>query len=157
MTAGGTGIPVTGDDVNRYIARTDIETVFGKGNIAKWADLDNEGNTTDISDRIDAAITWASNEVDSMLRNGPYDLPLACSDGAVPREVVDIVSNLAGVWLYENRGIQDFNAETGQAVHKLQWNRKRAYDTLREIASLKRRINVTIAQTAVPGAPYDLG
>ena len=59
----------------------------------------------------------------------------------MPATIVDMAANFAGVWLYENRGVQDFNAETGQALHRLQFNRKRAETALAEIRGNKRQID----------------
>jgi hypothetical protein len=116
-----------------YIEQSDIEDVFGASNVSKWADLDNDGDETAITARIDKAIAWAENEINSRLREGPYVLPLANDESDVPLEIVDVAANLAGVWLYENRGVQDFDPESGQSVHRLEWNRARAEKTLKEI------------------------
>jgi hypothetical protein len=127
-----------------YIVRADIEAVFGAANVAKWADLDNTGITADVAARIDRAIVWASNEIESRFRDSIYALPLANASGDCPPEIVDAAANLAGVWLYENRGVQDWNEETGQVMHRLQWNRRRAYDTLRAILAGQRRIDAVL-------------
>lgn len=130
-----------------YCTRGDIENVFGRVNVAKWADLDNNGVVEDIELRINKAILWASGEVNSRLRRFVYVLPFETA----PVEIVDIVANLAGVWLYENRGIQDFNPDTGQAVHRLEWNRRRAETTLKEILMGNRILDA--ARTVENEAP----
>jgi hypothetical protein len=40
---------------------------------------------------------------------------------------------LAAVWLYESRGVQDYDPTTGQAVHRLRWNRDDAKTKIKEI------------------------
>ena len=126
-----------------YCQQSDIEAVFGPANVAKWADLDNSGDADAIAARIAAAIAWATCEIEDRLRGGPYVIPLvgATVYPALPVTVVDMAANFAGVWLYENRGVQDFDAETGQALHRLQFNRKRAETALAEIRANKRQID----------------
>ena len=43
-----------------YCERTDIEDVFGIGNVASWADLDNDKSPVKIKARIERAIAKAS-------------------------------------------------------------------------------------------------
>jgi len=135
-----------------YITKSNIEAVFGVTNVTKWADLDNDGDATKIAARIAVAIAWAENEVDSRLRKSIYTIPF----DTAPVDIVDVTANLAGVWLYENRGVQDFNPDTGMAVHRLTWNRKRAYNTLREILAGIRTLDADMtATTFTPEAVAD--
>lgn len=143
----GTGTPTSVP--SPYCVRADVEDVFGSENVVKWADLNNKGEADEVAARIAWAIRWASNEVDSRLRRFIYVLPLANEGSVVPVEVVDVTATLAGVWLYENRGVQDFDPETGVMVHRLEWNRKRAERTLQEILAGTRMLD------AVPRSPDD--
>ena len=54
--------------MSTYCVRADVEAVYGTGNVAKWADLNNNGSAGEITARIAWAITAASNEIDDMLR-----------------------------------------------------------------------------------------
>jgi phage gp36-like protein len=116
-----------------YCTRTDVEDIFGVENIKVWADLDNDGDAEKILARITRAISWASERVDAAFRHGRYELPLVNDEGKTPLLIVDITSNLAGVWLYENRGVIDFDPNTGTVVHRLIHNKKRAEDMIRNI------------------------
>ena len=148
------GAPATpGELPGDYIDSADIYAVFGESNVGKWADLDNDADSVKIAARVNNAILWAENEINSRLRNSAYVLPLANADDEVPAEIVDVAANLAGVWLYENRGVQDYNPDTGQVVHRLRWNRDRAEKTLREILAGVRVVDaVQYTVTRVPAA-----
>lgn len=135
-----------------YCEKSDIEDVFGITNVAKWADLDGEGDSEAIEGRIDKACAVASSYVDSALRDSVYALPLADAEDEIPLEIVDVAANLAGVWLYENRGTQDVNNETGKGEHRLSFNRKRAEQTLREIRRGQRTITA-VFKTGVTTVP----
>lgn len=112
-----------------YATREELELLFGKSNVEKWADLENEEDAGHITTRIDRAIKHADNRVDSMLRRSRFRVPLS----PVPDVIVDIATRLAGVWLYESRGVQDWNEETGRPAHKLQWHKQEAERVLRAI------------------------
>ncbi|HQU42388.1 MAG TPA: DUF1320 family protein [Pirellulales bacterium] len=143
-----------------YCQRSDIEAVFGPANVAKWADIENNGDPVAIAARVASAIAWATEEINDKLRGGPYVIPLAGGTvgPALPVTVVDLSANLAGVWLYESRGVQDFSEETGTPYHRLQWNRKRSYDALAEIRANKRQIDClrTGAGCSAPFAVQDV-
>ena len=83
-----------------YILRTDIEDIFGKENVKKWADLDSAGVTADITARITRAITAAEDRVNSRLRNGPYTIPFGSPESIIQ----EITAKFAGLWLYNTRG-----------------------------------------------------
>jgi len=83
-----------------YAARSDIESEFGVNEVAKWADLDNDGNTTSITNRITARLADAEDAVDNALRGGAYTVPFA----TVPTTITRATAILAGVMLFESRG-----------------------------------------------------
>lgn len=123
-----------------YCTRSDIEALFGKANVAKWADVDNDQDADAIGDRIDQAIAVATARIDDRLRNGPYTLPIAGS----PATLTNLAVQLAGVWLYESRGVQDFSPDTGFPVHRLRWHSEQAEKTLNDLLSGKLRLNATL-------------
>jgi hypothetical protein len=135
------------DENTVYCVLADIQDVFGQSNINKWADLDNDGDSTKIIDRINRGIAWATEEINSKLRRSKYAIPLTDNDGEVPTIIVDIAANLAGVWMYENRGVQDFNPETGAKFHRLEYNRKRAFASISEILSGVKTLDAVIRTT----------
>lgn len=97
-----------------YIAQSDIEAIFGATNVAKWADMDNNANAGAIAARIAAAIAYAEDEIDLRLRGHAYIVPISGTSGSTPRSIVDAAARLAGVWLYESRGMADDNVEIGR-------------------------------------------
>ena len=124
--------------MSTYCTRSDLEALFGKANVVKWADLDNDHDSEAIEARIDKAIEVASARIDDRLRSGPYSLPITGD----PPTLVNLAAQLAGVWLYESRGVQDFSPDTGYPVHRLRWHTEQAEKTLREILSGVIRLNV---------------
>ena len=120
-----------------YCTYADIESLFGPANISKWADLDNDQNDDTIAARIARAIIVASAQIDDRLRNGPYALPII---GDLPT-IVNLAAALAGVWLYESRGVQDFSPDSGFPVHRLRWHREQSERTLRELLAGTLRID----------------
>lgn len=129
-----------------YCVRADIETLFGVNNVTSWADLDNDQVAATITARITAAITTADDFIDSYLRDGPYDLPLANDADTVPILIRDVSARLAGANLYSARGVLDYN-EQGEPEDRLQWHREQAMDNLQRIK--KRTLNLDVAAKAV--------
>lgn len=87
-----------------YCTQSDIENVFGAVNVRKWSNLDNTDsiNAAANTTRITAAIAWASQYIDDRLR-GRFSIPL--SGTSLTYRVMDWAAKLAGVWLYEGRGL----------------------------------------------------
>lgn len=130
-----------------YCTRSDIETRFGAANVRKWADLDNSNDDTTISDRIDAAIqSVQDSQIDPALRCGPYTMPM--SDPVDPL-ITDIAARLAGVWLYEARGVEDINEITGQPNHRLAWAKKDALRMLAMVQSGALKLSTAAGQRAI--------
>jgi phage gp36-like protein len=86
-----------------YSTRTDIERVAGADNVARWADVNNDGNATTITNAITAAIEWADEMIDGAFRDGPYVIPFS----ATPTLVARWSAKLAAVELYRSRGLRD--------------------------------------------------
>jgi len=92
----------------RYSAQSDIEDIFGVTNVAIWSQLDptQPPGTPDV-DRIQRALDYSDARIISFFfTQGNYVTPL------VPLNTdIDLVTRwaatLAGVWLYESRGLRD--------------------------------------------------
>ena len=91
-----------------YAAQSDIEDIFGTTNVALFSQLDptQPPGTADIT-RIQRALDYSDATIISFFRNqGNYATPLAPLDTDA-----DLVkrwsATLAGVWLYESRGLRD--------------------------------------------------
>lgn len=115
-----------------YCERGDIEDVFGIQNVAKWADLDNNEDADAIDSRIARSIAYATARIDAALSGGVFRIPIANADATIPTLINDVAANLAGVWLYESRGVVDMDPE-GRPQHRLKWARDNALAMLGQI------------------------
>ena len=134
-----------------YASRTDIEQLYGSDNVEKWADLNNNEDSDEITERINRSLTVATNDMNDILRGSRYSIPITDTGAAIT--LVDLCANLAGVWLYESRGVEDFDVETGRSFHRLAYMRDRAEKKLKAIAANRIRLNVPqsrIKGTAIP-------
>jgi phage gp36-like protein len=102
-----------------FATRDDLNAVFGKISVDKWADLDNLRDADTIAARIAWALQEATNVITAKLRGGIYLLPFA----ETPPELVTPCARLAGVLLYDSRGTVDFDAD-GKAINQLSGHRK---------------------------------
>ena len=103
-----------------------------------------------ITARIDRGITAAMADIDAKMLGGPYTVPLATATATIPEEIKQVCATLAGVWLYENRGTQDYDAEKRTAKHRLSFNKDEAYVKLNEMGALTRRIDAVLAGYSTP-------
>jgi len=124
--------------MSTYCTKSQIEDIFGATSIADFADIDNDESAVTIAARIARAIAVASEQVDDAMRRSVYTLPLTSSADATPLVIVDIAAKLAGCWLYEARGIENFQ---GQPVNQLATVKETALKDLAEIAAGTRRID----------------
>lgn len=128
-----------------YCTQAEIESYFGRDNIRKWADLNNNKVTTEIEDRIAEAINRATEEIDARLRGGQYNIPLDFD--TMPRPLVKVAIQLAGDDLYSPRGAQDFDAD-GQPLHRLRGEREAALEFLRGLRAGVMRFDEDETRTA---------
>jgi hypothetical protein len=134
--------------VDALCAQSDVEAIYGVGNVAKWADLSGNRDAGEINATIASEIAYQTEYAYDRLRGGPLAVPLT---GTVPLTLRRLVATLVGVGLYENRGTQDFNPESGQPEHRFMWKRKWADGQLDAIRAGKLRLNAT-GSTTGPGA-----
>lgn len=116
-----------------YCVNADIDQVFGPTNVTLWADLDNDSNAANILARKDEARNVAYDRINDVIRCTSYTVPLRNQAAAVPGSIKDLEARLAGVWLYEARGCQDFSPKTGAPYHRLAFVRAETRRTLEEI------------------------
>jgi hypothetical protein len=127
--------------MSTYCAKADIEQVFGPTNVSKWADLDNDADGTKIASRITAAIAYASEAIDDVLRCTSYQTPVVTASEATPTTIKDLAAKLAGIWLYEARGSHDFDQNSGQPYHRYAWVKRECYRTLEDIRNGRRKLD----------------
>ena len=98
-----------------YSTQEGVELYFGASNVAKWADLDNEGDADVIAARVAAAIDSADTRIDDELRGGPYTVPF---EDEVPAIITDLSRKLAGIDLYGARGSIEIDEATGERINR---------------------------------------
>lgn len=132
-----------------YCATADINRVFGSANIQRWADMDADGNATSIAARIAEAIDYASDDIDDRFRRSIYDIPLSYSS-ATPATVTRWAATLAGIWLYESRGVADYNPDTGEGGHRLMYLERRVDKEIRATLAGQRELLADATGTDLP-------
>ena len=125
--------------MSTYCDTDDIDQIFGTTNVTRWADLDCDANATKIANRKTQAIVVACEEIDDYLRNTPYRIPAQTAAAATPASIAELAATLAGIWLYEARGAQDF--QEGKPYHRYAFKRTWARRVLAEIADGTRKID----------------
>jgi len=106
-----------------YCDRDDIGDIFGVENVTHYADSDNDGDTTKITNRVNRAISAAEEEVNSFMRGTHYRIPLVTADSATPATISNLTAHLAGLGLYEAHGVVDVDSQ-GKPVHRLYFLRQ---------------------------------
>jgi phage gp36-like protein len=114
-----------------YSTRADLVLAFGESNLVQWSDLNNGRVYLEIEARIDWARAQAYDELNSRLADSRYQFPLDTTK-AIPPLLVRMEAYLAGVLLYESRGVTDVG-EDGKAQHALMWHRKRVDEFVRDV------------------------
>jgi len=118
-----------------------LDLVFGKNNIDKWADLDNEGDATTIANRRAWATCTASALIDSRFRDGTYVIPFV---EPIELDIVDLCARWAGVLLYDGRLIREDQDQTDEMGHQ----RKIIEDRITKLLSGQMRLNLTRTSNA---------
>ena len=87
-----------------YSTRDDVELVFGKTNIERWADLDNNSDSEYIQSRIDYFGEIAAEMVDGDLSQCAYSVPFA---EPYPKIIIHLAALKQGMLLYDGRRVVD--------------------------------------------------
>jgi len=136
----------------RYTDSSRIEQKFGADNLHLWLALDDSDEPVDYSFREWSLISDAERYIDERLK-GSF-IGGAFTD-TIPGVITQLATELAGVLMYENRGVIDTNAITGQAEHKYRFIRNRVEDQLRQIKYGKLLISDTLTPTRSPSIPCE--
>ena len=131
-------------------SQEEIEAYFGRDNVREWADLNNNGNDTEIEERIGRAIDNATATINGYLRGGPYTYTSG-DQFPIANELVitKVAVQLSGDDLYTPRGAQDFDSD-GRPLHRLRGEKEDALATLRQIRAGVIRFNDTSELTNIP-------
>ncbi len=127
--------------MSTYCTRSNIEATFGVQNVEDWAKLQSSYEAADITTRITRAIAVASEDIDDTLRAAGIEVPCVADDDSTPTTIEQICADLAGVWLYESRGVENLGRD-GAPLHKLAPFAERAQQRLAGIANRTRKINI---------------
>lgn len=124
-----------------YCTQADIELEYGATNVDEWADIDNDDNATTKAARIAEAIALAGEEIDEVLRMANFKLSAVAADGSgTPKTINRLARVIAGLWLYEGRGAQDYTRD-GTPMHGHWWRRQWAENYLDEIRRGVRKLD----------------
>lgn len=124
-----------------YATQANIEDIFGASNVDAWATHSGDDEAATAA-RIARSLVVAEDHVNSRLRRGPYAIPFA----SAPTIIVDATARLAGVWLYECRGVAD---ATNEETSNLLRHKESVDALLADVLSGKMRLDLAKA----PGVP----
>jgi hypothetical protein len=124
-----------------YCTKAGIEAIYGVTNVATWADMDEDEDATKIAARIALAISVADAEIDDFARLIEKIIPLADADGTTPVTITNLAGTMAGIWLYEARGSQDFDQKTGAPYHRLAFKLEWVQRVLDQLRTGRRKID----------------
>ena len=118
--------------IGRYTDSTKIGQRFGEDNQHLWLSnaIDDGDEPVDYARRAYQFIVDAEAELDAMLL-GVY--VSGAFEETIPPTIVRLATDMAGVAMYEARGVDDINAETGEAFHRLRYTKKNCEATIRKI------------------------
>lgn len=139
---------------SRYTSLVEIENVFGRHNVAQWMRIEDDDVPT-INARMLSFMEESDEQVDSTLLGGVLKIPFV---DPVPKLIRQAATLLAGVAVYEARGIIDVNPATDQPMHRLALHKKRADTMLKRIRCGRQRvtgIDMIVKTHPVIEAPED--
>ena len=127
-----------------FINQSDLQDLFGVKNISGergWADIDNDNNSTTITNRITRSISYAESRFKTDLMGTRYKVPTSIS-GNSEEFLKRIIATWAGEWLYASRGMQD-NDET----NKIQTLLEQAIRDMRNIKNGLLRLDIPLSHS----------
>lgn len=99
-----------------YATRDDMENVYGRENVRKWADIENTGDSDYVAQRVSWALSRSDSIINDMMKNGPYTIPF---ESPYPDAVVYFAAVQAGIVLYDARGLSEAEPENDNlAMHR---------------------------------------
>lgn len=140
-----------------YIAQSDIEGVFGVANVAAWSVVDPDGDTsTANAARVTLAIAYGEAYVEDRFRSSRYAVPFTSTGSAFPPIFKDWMAKIAGVWLYDNRGIR--NSGGDEDSNRIRFHLKVSNELMDLYLSGQRTAQLTLQQQygncpSIPGVP----
>jgi phage gp36-like protein len=125
----------------------DLYDMFGEANVKEWANMEELSTTaptytTEINRRVTASLTYATEEIKELLRDGPYEEDFT----TVPTSIKRCCCMKAGAWLFEWRRDDDENDRYSRME-------ERANRLLEEIKRGARQFDSTIQTVKGTRAP----
>lgn len=129
-----------------WTSREELERLYGKTAIGRWADVENTRSEAEITNKIQWAIELATVDAKSLLSGSPA--------GTVvnpPLNVRNATTKLAGVHLYSARGVFD-NTDDKEGRNRLTQHKRDAETFFRRVhaGQIQLLADVTSAPTCVP-------
>jgi len=131
-----------------WTSRSEIELMFGRESVSQWADLDSTQDADLISERIQWAVDHATDDARTRLTGSPVNLSKLTD---APLKLRLETTRLAGVILYESRGVVDTSDEEGR--HRLKYHQDRANQFFQRVRA--GLIRLTPQTTNAPGVITD--
>jgi len=103
-----------------YSTKAQSERIYGKSNILRWADMNNNEDEDEILDRIEWAIQEAYDQINARLKSCRYTVPF---ESPIDPVIITLSARLAGVLLYDNRRLVDIPEFDEALYHRTQVER----------------------------------
>lgn len=122
--------------VGRYTDSTKVSARFGVDNLHLWlcAVGDDQEEPVDYAVRAWQFIDEAEKEIDRRVNGYFVDTEYGLNNAVVPSVIVDIATKLAGIKMYEWRGVDDVDPDTNQRQHRLRAEQRDVDKTIKKIA-----------------------
>lgn len=93
-----------------YCERQQLSRVYGNLNIDRWADINNNGDSGEIAERITYFLEQATAYIDGRLADSAYTFPITGEN--VPTVISHATALYAGIKLYEGRRVVQDETDT---------------------------------------------
>jgi hypothetical protein len=104
-------IPIPPSDT--YSADADLDNAYGADNVTAWADLNDNGDATEIAARKAWARGVAYRWINSKLRGASLTAPATAGNFSEYALLADVEAERAGAILYQSRGVNDRQQASG--------------------------------------------
>lgn len=135
----------------KFITGAEVINRFGKDNLLRWLNLDNDEDATQVDQAFQSAIDEAEEEVQNTFQDGRYRVPFTIVTTKIKRWMID----LTGVYAYGNRGQDDEdadNAESGRMTN-VEKHTRREMDYY---SAGSRRLNIPLSEQTRATSPVVL-
>jgi len=127
-----------------YAVRANVEQIFGKDNVKKWADIENSRVSADIDAQVTWALDQANVDIDARLLGGPYSIPFVEPPEAL---ITNIAARRAGINLYDSRQIEDTDDENKDGLTR---HRNAVDSVIRAILAGTARLAIPTVSKSYP-------